>query len=222
MKENSLIRIFLIEDDHQVILPGLRSRFRPSRDYIDFIGSAPSVKAAVKMAGSKSFDMFFLDLYIPDSSPENNIRVLKRIFPEKPVVIYSTEQGTVWKSIACKAGANAFLTKKDNKVTMKNIIQQVMDGVVTIYESSEQVIFENNASNSNESITQSNEAGNSLTMLEKEILSRLQLGETIKVIGLALDITENKVEKLLYKLRRSYNAKNNLHLLHILTSREMI
>jgi DNA-binding NarL/FixJ family response regulator len=222
MKENSLIRIFLIDDDHQVILPGLRSRFRPSRENIDFIGSAPAVQAAVKLAGAQTFDLFFLDLFIPGTTPEKNISALKQAFPQKPVVIYSTEQSTVWKSMACRAGASAYLTKKDDKVTMKNVIQQVMNGVIMIYESSEQVIFDSIVPNSNESITQSNEAGYSLTMLEKEILLRLRHGDTMKTIGLALDLNENKVEKLLAQLRKTCQAKNNIHLLHILSDRRLI
>jgi DNA-binding NarL/FixJ family response regulator len=222
MEENSLIRIFLIEDDHEVILPGLRSRFRPSRDNIDFIGSAPCVQDAVKVARAQTFDLFFLDLFIPGTTPEKNISALKKAFPKKPVVIYSTEQSTVWKSIACRAGASAFLTKKDDKVTMKNVIQQVMNGVILIYESSEQVIFDSIVPNSNESITQSNEAGYSLTMLEKEILLRLRHGDTMKTIGLALDLNENKVEKLLAQLRKTCQAKNNIHLLHILSTRRLI
>jgi DNA-binding NarL/FixJ family response regulator len=78
MKDKT-IRILLIEDDHEIILPGLSSRFRPSRDHIEFIGSTGTVDEAVRKFKASAFDIIFLDLYIPGSFPLDNIPMLNKI-----------------------------------------------------------------------------------------------------------------------------------------------
>ena len=63
-----MIRLFVIED-HPVIVTGLRNLFRPSRDEIEIVGSASNVDDAVIEADPDVFDIFLLDLWLPDSHP---------------------------------------------------------------------------------------------------------------------------------------------------------
>ena len=67
------IRIYIIDDDQEIIVAGLKNMFRPSRDMIEFIGSAPNLEEFMK-ADRETFDLIMLDLYIPGEEPEANIK----------------------------------------------------------------------------------------------------------------------------------------------------
>ena len=71
-----MIRLFTIED-HPVIVTGLRNLFRPSRDEIEIVGSASSVDELIQKGIQEEFDIFLLDLWIPDSHPIQNVKKLK-------------------------------------------------------------------------------------------------------------------------------------------------
>ena len=91
-----MIRLFTIED-HPVIITGLRNTFRPSRDGIEITGSASNVDEAILHANPATFDIFLLDLWIPGYQPLQNIRQLKEHFAEKPVVMFTSEDSSIWQ-----------------------------------------------------------------------------------------------------------------------------
>jgi len=91
-----MIRLFTIED-HPVIITGLKNLFRPSRDEIEVIGSSPSVDDAIQKADPLAFDIFMLDLWIPSSHPLQNVKKLREHFPAKPIVMFTSEDSSVWQ-----------------------------------------------------------------------------------------------------------------------------
>ena len=97
------IRIFIIDDDQEIIVAGLKNMFRPSRDGIEFTGSAPNLEQFMKVE-RETFDLILLDLYIPGEEPEENIKRLVERYPDKPILIYTTEEASVWKRKAFQAG----------------------------------------------------------------------------------------------------------------------
>jgi DNA-binding NarL/FixJ family response regulator len=56
------------------------------------------------------YDIILLDLYMPGTQPEENIRYLVKNCPGKPVVIYSTEESSVWKRKAFAAGVKGYIS----------------------------------------------------------------------------------------------------------------
>ena len=83
-----MIRLFVIED-HPVIVTGLKNTFRPSRDEIEVAGSASSVDEALLKADAMDFDIFLLDLWIPNAHPQLNVKRIKDNFKGKPIVIFT-------------------------------------------------------------------------------------------------------------------------------------
>jgi len=123
-----MIRLFTIED-HPVIITGLRNTFRPSRDQIEIIGSANSVDEAVTKADPDTFDIFLLDLWIPGYHPLQNVKKLKENFPGKPVVMFTSEDSTVWQRKMFEAGAMAYLLKNAEKIEIKATLEKVSHGM---------------------------------------------------------------------------------------------
>jgi two-component system, NarL family, response regulator, fimbrial Z protein, FimZ len=213
MKKNEplkeIIRIHIIEDDLEVILPGLKSMFRANRDMIDFAGASPTVEHAVNTVNPESVDIFFLDLYIPDTVPEVNIKLLKVTFPHIPIIIYSTEESSIWKRKAYLAGAKGYVTKKYGKKQIKQIIYEIASGGTAFYglpDIHQDVLLQNVLKNQDVS----------LTTIEKEIILRLCKGMRIKETAKSLSISSSTVEKSLLVLRQRYKAITNLQLIQIL------
>src|ERR1035438_8155590 len=90
-----MIRLFSI-DDHPVISEGLHYRIEPARDGISLVGSAANVIEAILKANPEDFDIFILDLYIPGSEPHENVRLLKKTFPNKKIIIFTCESSSMW------------------------------------------------------------------------------------------------------------------------------
>ena len=109
-----MIRIFTIED-HPVIVTGLRNLFRPSRDEIEIIGSASSVEEAVTRADPDTFDLFLLDLWLPNTNPILNVKKLKEIYPNKPITIFTSENSSSWQRKMFEAGVMAYLLKSADR-----------------------------------------------------------------------------------------------------------
>ena len=210
-----MIRVLIIDDDHQIIVPGLKSLFRASRDGIDFVASSPSPDHAVKNHRDGNFDLIILDLYIPKTDPINNIEILKEYFPGKPIVIYTTEESSVWKRKTFMAGAKGYLTKKDDKARIKYLIKAVAEG---------QSVFIGLTDNEEQDkLTLSfHEHHSTLTQLEKLITERLAEGNKLDDIAAEFDLSTSRLDKILRDLRKKYRSNNNTHLVKILTEAGII
>ena len=108
-----MIRLFVIED-HPVIVTGLKNLFRPSRDDIEITGNAYNVDDAILKADADSFDIFLLDLWLPDAHPLMNVKKLKEKFHGKPIVIFTSEDSSSWQRKMFEGGVMAYLLKSTN------------------------------------------------------------------------------------------------------------
>ncbi|MDP4281023.1 MAG: response regulator, partial [Bacteroidota bacterium] len=99
-----MVRLFIIEDHLTVIVSSLRFLFRPQRDDIKVVGYSADPEDIVKNADPSGFDLFVLDLHIPGLQPIDNIRKLKKHFPDKPVVIFTNDKSSSWKAKMLQEG----------------------------------------------------------------------------------------------------------------------
>jgi DNA-binding NarL/FixJ family response regulator len=202
-----LIRIHVIDDDLKIIVPGLKSMFRPSRDQIEISGESSTISDFMK-CNPERYDIILLDLYIPDTQPEDNIRYLVKNFPGKPVVIYSTEEASVWKRKAFAAGVKGYITKKHDKKKIKYIITEVAAGNSVFYGLTD--ISEN------EKLKSALGDPPPLSPLEKVVVQKLRTGTKITVIADEVALSKSTVEKVLKELREKHKATNNIHLIECL------
>lgn len=77
-----MIRLFVIDND-PLVIEGCHYRVHPARDGVRITGSALNVNEAIHKAGSGDFDIFILDLHIPESEPCNNVKILKSRSPRE-------------------------------------------------------------------------------------------------------------------------------------------
>ena len=126
-----MIRIFIIED-HNVTITGLKSYFRPSRDDVKISLTSNTIEDALLQEDQNSFDVILLDLRLPDSEPVENFKLIAKRFPDKPIVIYTSEESIHWQRKMYKLGAMGFLNKQAEKSLIEKTIKRVLKGE-TVY-----------------------------------------------------------------------------------------
>jgi DNA-binding NarL/FixJ family response regulator len=209
-----MIRLFVIED-HPVIVTGLRNLFRPSRDEIEIIGNAFSVDDAVTKADPGAFDIFLLDLWLPDSHPLLNVKKLKDHFHGKPIVIFTSEDSSSWQRKMFEAGVMAYLLKSTTKSDIKSTLEKVIKG---------QIVFSGLVEPNYEKKLASVLSGQKyfLTSNQQELVILLSSGLTQQQIADSKKTSVSTVEKTLKHVREKFDAKNNAELVKILLEKGII
>jgi DNA-binding NarL/FixJ family response regulator len=209
-----MIRLFVIED-HPVIVTGLKNLFRPSRDEIEIVDNAFSVDDAIKKADPATFDVFFLDLWLPNAHPLLNVKKLKDQFYRKPIVIFTSEESPTWQRKMFEAGVMAYLSKGASKTEIKSTLEKIMKG---------QVVFSGIVEPDYEKKLASVLAGErfSLTPNQQEQVILLSKGYSQQQIAEEKKISVSTVEKTLKLVREKCDAKNNTELIRILLEKGFI
>ena len=203
-----MIKLFIIEDHLMVILSSFRFLFRPQRDGIAITGSSEMIDEVVSRARSTEFDIFILDLHIPNHQPIDNVKTLKKHFPDKPIIIYTGEKSSIWKSRMFHEGVSAYITKDSTRDELKLAILKVSRGErfnVFIPEEPKTI-----------PVSVVNESDNlKLSALQRNILVYLADGLTHKEISDKIGVSRSLIEKILKNLRADYKVKNNLELIKL-------
>jgi len=210
-----VIRLFVIED-HPIIVTGLRNLFRPSRDEIEIYGSASSADEAVQTADPEVFDIIMLDLWLQSSPPLENMKKLKEKFPDKPIVMFTSEESSVWQRKMFDAGVKAYLLKTAEKIEIKLTLEKVAMGMTVFAGVMEQDYLNKKLSQEMAS------ARHFLTPNQLEIAIMLSNGTTQKKIADNKGTSVSNIEKTIKHIREAFNARNNAELTKILLEQGII
>jgi len=208
-----MIRILSIED-HWMVVDGLRARFRGDRDDISIACSAETMDDALA-TNPGLFDLILLDLLIPGTEPVENVRKLKTAFPGKPIMVLTSEERTVWEVQMCKAGVQAYLTKSDQRKSLKETIKRVSNGENLCRKKLSEMKLATDDANSPETVHR-------LKPTEKAILTLFIQDYSLKEIAARLSMTESAIGKTMAKLRKEFSVKSNSSLLLLLHGGKII
>ncbi len=201
------MRVLVIED-HKVVITGLRSYFRPSRDPVEISMNAGSVEEAIHI-DPESFDLIILDLWLPAGDPVNNFKELERHFPGKPIVIYTAERSLHWQRKMYKAGAHGFLGKDASKAEILSVLTRVGRGE-TVYTS---VMTAYEAKSTIEGFRDEKYG---LSDDHKEIIHWFLEGMASKDIALKMGKNRSTIDKALRHIRKVFEVENDVELIKFL------
>ena len=199
------IRLFII-DDHFLINDGFNQLFDPEVDGIKTVGSAVSVESAVKQIHALDVHIIILDLYLKLFDQIFNIKHLYHEFPAIPVIILTIEESITWKIRMLREGAKAYLTKDMNREAMRNVIKSVIAGHTVFPDDIIHAIRLNEEASVKYQLSYS----------EREIVNFISKGELVKEIAARKSRNISTINKILHKLRKEFQAKNNTDLVRIL------
>jgi DNA-binding NarL/FixJ family response regulator len=203
-----MIRIYLIEDHHVIIVSGFKRLFNASRDGIEVGGSSGNVEDVIARVSPDSFDILILDLWLENRMPIENIRRLKSHFPGKPIIIYTSETSYSWRQVMYREGAMAYLTKSATRQEIRSTLEKVSAGEKYFPLMIDQVLGKEAVSGP--------ESAPSLTPIQQEVVLLLRKGMTHKEIAAAIHTSVSNLEKMFKTLRDRFNVKNNIELLTFL------
>jgi DNA-binding NarL/FixJ family response regulator len=102
----------LIVDDNLYIRRGLCALFQREEDF-EVCGDAENGKEGVEKAQQLHPDLILLDLSMPVMNGLDATRVLKRVMPEVPVLMYSAFGDSLTEKEARSAGVSGFVSKSE-------------------------------------------------------------------------------------------------------------
>ncbi len=118
-----MIRI-LIVDDSSLIRKSLRTLFSAQPDWT-ICGEAENGAAAIDKAQTLHPDLIVIDLVMPILNGIEATRLLKRILPTTPVLMFTTFTDPHLKDAALAAGVRAVIDKTEGGTTLIDSIQSL-------------------------------------------------------------------------------------------------
>lgn len=204
-----MIRIFIIEDHLDLVADSLKYMFHSGRDGIKIEGYCKSVEKAVEKADPDKVDLFLLDLYIPGYYPIDNFKNLQQHFPDKPIVIFTSETSPYWRKQMLDEGAVSYLTKDANREELKLALKRAAKGESLVLGDSKTNIHIKLSDDTSPQMM-------ILSNLQREVVTLLAAGLNHKEISDKVNLSRSRVEQILKELRKSFNVPNNISLVNLL------
>ncbi len=117
----------LIADDHAIVRQGLKQILSETDDLV-ITGEADDGAEALQLARHQPWDVFLLDVSMPNRNGIDTLKQLKKEFPRLPVLILSMHPEEQYAVRALKAGASGYLTKQSAPEQLVTAIRQVASG----------------------------------------------------------------------------------------------
>lgn len=117
----------LIADDHAIVRQGLKQILSETDDLL-VTGEADDGAEALQLARQQPWDVFLLDVSMPNRNGIDTLKQLKKEFPRLPVLILSMHPEKQYAMRALKAGAAGYLTKQSAPEQLITAIRQVAGG----------------------------------------------------------------------------------------------
>lgn len=196
-----MIRLYII-DDHYLIIEGLYSSFDPESDEFKVVGGSLNIPDALKKISLKKVDIILLDLFINQADPNVNVKLIRKTFPNIPVVILSQESSLLWQVEMFRHGVKAYINKMEDKAEMRQKLLNVSKGETMMPNEVVEIIMKGD------------HKGSAIISPEnKRILSLLLQGLSAKEIALKMYQSESSIEKKLKRNREVYKVRNNYELI---------
>lgn len=199
--EKRLKAEMLVVDDHSLILEGI-CRLVGKIPEVVVVNAVTSGKEAAKLIAERDYDIYILDVGLPDISGFDLITQIHEL-NENARIIVNTMHEEIWivKQLA-QSGVNAIILKSSTVSELVNAIRSVLQGksytcprFASIYEKLHRNSFEILPKDGP-------------TRREKDVLQAVAKGLNTHEIAKLLNISENTVETFRKRLINKFEAKN--------------
>lgn len=212
MREND-IRILLV-DDHDLVLQGLKRIVECSLPEIKVVCTASTGQEALLLVASQSFDLFLLDMELPDMSGLDIITHIRKKTPKARIIV-NTMHEEIWfikNMIHCDIDGILFKSVDATKIT--EAIRRVLDGETYYCTYAEHV--RNQMKRSEEGRKEE------LTLRELDVLKHISEGKSTQEIAQELCVSTNTVDTHRRHLMEKLDARNAADLIMTAVSKGII
>lgn len=211
--EEKNIRILLV-DDHELVLQGLKRIVECSFPGIKNVCTASSGREALQLMSSQCFDLFLLDIELPDMSGMEAIACIRERYPDARIVV-NTMHEEVWfikNLLHCEVDGILFKSVDAGKVV--EAIRRVLDGGTYYCTYAEQV--------RNQMKRMEGTHRGELTLRELDVLMQISEGKNTQEIAEALCVSTNTIDTHRRHLMEKLGARNVADLIMTAISRGII
>lgn len=141
--------------------------------------------------------------------------MLRDHFPDKPIVIFSSEESEEWQLKMFKAGVRAYIFKSESRKEIMDVVSKVYQGKVVFSD----FILRSDAGQIKKIV---DNVIHTITNNQRSILLNISQGLTYKAIASQKNTTTSSIEKTMFHLRQKFKAHNNAELISILRDRKIL
>lgn len=212
MKEKD-IRILLV-DDHDLVLQGLKRIVESSLSEIKTVCTASSGQEALLLIASQRFNLFLLDIELPDMSGLDVISHIREKDPQARIIVNTVHEEVWFIKDLIEHDVNGILFKSIDSGKIVEAIRRVLDGKTYYCPYAEHVRAQ---------IRRSEEGRKEeLTLRELDVLKLISEGKNTQEIAQELCVSTNTVDTHRRHLMEKLDARNVADLMMTAISRGII
>lgn len=204
----------LVVDQHPIIRKGLELIFNATQE-IKFAGSVADGESLFDFISQTPVDVVLAEIDLPKLNGITAVRRLKKEYPEVKIMFYSAQPEAVYALSAIKAGADGYIQKTVNILTLKDAIVDVSKGSVYLSDALKKHLSSNSRG------IASGTQYKKLSTREIEVLKLLASGRRNKEIAKELNINEKTVSTYRARLMKKLNVTNLVDLLNQANSMQL-
>jgi two-component system response regulator NreC len=197
-------RIVLVED-HAILREGLKALIEIEPDF-EIAGDFGGVEEALAGIHLLQPDLVLTDLALPKCSGFELLGEIKRIAPRARKLVLTAHNSEEYIRAALNAGADGYVLKDANRAELMLAIRTVSSGQQFLCKAIASKILSGYLSGGEPRGAAPN--SQSITGREREVLTRIALGESNKVIARALALSVKTIEKHRSNLMRKLHLHN--------------
>ena len=123
-------RIYIV-DDHPLVRQGL-SQIVASEADMEICGEAEDSPAAIRGVGEANPDAIIVDISLKGANGLELIKNLKAIHEDIPILVFSMHDETIYAQRALRAGAKAYVMKKESPSKVVDAIRKIIQGEIYV------------------------------------------------------------------------------------------
>jgi len=195
----------LVVDPHPIVSKGLELVFNAMRD-IKFLGSVNNGEAIFKFLKHTPVDVVLTEINLPQLNGITAIRRIKKDFPNTKIIMFSSQAEEVYAISCIKAGADGYIPKTTDVISLKEAIIKVNSGKTYLSDDFTKRLTQNSKGLKGSSYYKK------LSTREVEVLKLLASGKRNKDIAKELVINEKTVSTYRARLMKKLNVDNLIDL----------
>lgn len=212
MKERE-IRILLV-DDHDLVLQGLKRIVECSLPEIKNVCTASSGQEALLLIASQRFNLFVLDMELPDISGMDIIVRIREKDPQARIIVNTMHEEIWFIKNLIQCPVDGILFKSIDSTKIAEAIRRVLDGETYYCPYAEHVRAQMKRSDEGRR--------EELTLRELDVLKRISEGKNTQEIAQELCVSTNTVDTHRRHLMDKLDARNVADLIMTAISKGII
>ncbi len=209
------VRVVLV-DDHPPVRDGVKAALQRDRE-IAVVGEAETGEEMRAILQDCEVDVVVLDISLPDSSGVELVSFLRGQYPLVKIIVLSMYSRSDYVLEAVSNGVSGYMTKETSPVRLIEGIKQVLRGEYFFDQVTIEVIIQKALEHPQRFYDVQDNAYESLTSREQEIMRLLAEGFSVKKIAQNLYISYRTVENHRTSIFRKLKVKNAAELVHYAT-----